>query len=375
MPKRVIISLSNDVITDQRVLKIAEVISESGSQITILGRKLPESLPVSLLPYRVRRFRMLFRRGYLFYMFLNIRIFLYLLFHKADILVANDLDTVLPNYLISRLRAKPMVFDSHEYFTGVPELISRPQVRAVWKRIERFTIPGINFIMTVNNSIAGLLKDEYNVDPLVVRNLSKRYNAVAVDREKIGFRNEELLLILQGRGINTGRGAEELLQAVLELDGVQLMIVGGGDVLNNLKELYAEGGSPDKIKFFPVMTWEEMMNYSCSADIGISLDKGDCINSKFSLPNKIFDYLNSGLAVIASDLPEIRIIVEKFNCGLLINRVNKDSVIKEICLLRDNRVLLKNLKERARLASGELIWDNEKAKVRDFYTRAGLIFD
>ena len=106
---------------------------------------------------------MIFKRGFLFYKFFNIRLFFFLLFHKYDLLVSNDLDTLLPNFLVSKLKGLPLVYDSHEYFTGVPEIQNRPFVKWVWKSIEKLYFPGLKNVMTVSESIASQYEKEYGV--------------------------------------------------------------------------------------------------------------------------------------------------------------------------------------------------------------------
>ena len=125
--KRIIVSVTNDLATDQRVHKVCTFLMEQGAQVTLVGRKLPNSLPVKR-EYRTHRMRLLFKKGALFYVFFNIRLYLYLLFHRCDVLVANDLDTLLANAEAKRWKRIPLVYDSHEYFTEVPELTGRPKV-------------------------------------------------------------------------------------------------------------------------------------------------------------------------------------------------------------------------------------------------------
>ncbi len=132
--------------------------------ITIAGRRKGDCCDKTIVPFRIKRFRMIFKKGFLFYKWFNIRLFIYLLFSKSDLLVANDLDTLLPNYLVSRLKKIPLVYDSHEYFTGVPELRDRPLVRRVWKIIEKYILPKLTYVITVSDSIADLYTDEYNVE-------------------------------------------------------------------------------------------------------------------------------------------------------------------------------------------------------------------
>ncbi len=370
----IIISVTNDIITDQRVLKMAEVLSGTGNDIIIVGRQLPGSLPAGKLPYTVKRFRMLFRKGFLFYKFFNIRLFFFLLFHRSCLLVSNDLDTLLPNYLVSKIKKVRLVFDSHEYFTGVPELEDRPFVKSIWKSIERFIIPRLEYIITVNDSLADIYRDEYGIDVKVVRNIGKSYGGTAAGRSKLGVQENDLLLVLQGRGINKERGAEELVDAIALCEGVHLLIIGAGDIIDNLKKRVVSENTGNRISFLPVMEWSEMMFYTATADAGLSLDKGDYINSRYSLPNKIFDYINAGIAVIASELPEIEAVITRYNCGLLIKSVDPRSISDIICLLRDEPGLLERLKENSVNAGRELNWENERRKVKEIYEKAGMEF-
>src|SRR5687768_9535502 len=120
MKKTVILSVTSDLVTDQRVHKVAQTLSNNNYRVLLVGRKLANSLPMDQRTYRTKRFRLWFSKGPLFYANYNIRLFFFLLFSKADILLANDLDTLAANYLVSVIRNKPLVYDSHEYFTGVP---------------------------------------------------------------------------------------------------------------------------------------------------------------------------------------------------------------------------------------------------------------
>ena len=127
----------------------------------LVGRLLRSSQKMEERSYQTKRFRMVFEKGPLFYAWFNFRLFWFLLFHRSSILVSNDLDTLLPNYLVSKIKQKKLIYDSHEYFTEVPELISRPKVKAVWERIERFVFPKLLFVSTVNDSIAQKYKEKY----------------------------------------------------------------------------------------------------------------------------------------------------------------------------------------------------------------------
>ena len=105
-----------------------------------MGRELPDSPIMNLRTYQTKRMKLFFTKGSLFYAFFNIRLFIFLLFKKIDLLVSNDLDTLLANYLISKIKGIPLVYDSHEYFTEVPELEGR-FAKKVWLAIEKWIFP------------------------------------------------------------------------------------------------------------------------------------------------------------------------------------------------------------------------------------------
>jgi glycosyltransferase involved in cell wall biosynthesis len=365
---RVGLSVTNCICFDQRVLKMAEAIRTLNCEITIIGRRKGECCNSDLVPFRTHRFRMLFKRGFFFYKFFNIRLFFYLLFHRFDLLVANDLDTLLPNYLISKIKGLPLVYDSHEYFTGVPEIQNRPFVKWVWKSIEKIIFPKLNNVLTVSDSIADKYNNQYGLRPLTVRNCSAGTGLIVpYSRRELNVNDSDLLLIMQGTGINVDRGGEELIEAVNQTKNVSLLIVGSGDLIDKLKNRVAELGIQFKVKFISKVPWKELMRYTKSADIGLTLDKNNNDNYNFSLPNKLFDYINSGIPVIASNLPEVKKLLLRYKCGVLINDVSPEDISSAICELRDNPSRLAEMRAHSIKASAELNWEIESEKIKALY--------
>ncbi|MGA2824455.1 MAG: glycosyltransferase, partial [Bacteroidales bacterium] len=196
-------------------MKIAGTVSSLGCDITIIGRRSGDCCNSDSVPFRTKRFRMIFKRGFFFYKFFNIRLFVFLIFHKYDILVSNDLDTLLPNFLVSKLKRLPLIYDSHEYFTGVPEIQNRPFVKWVWKSIEKSIFPYLKHVMTVSDAIALQYEKEYGRKPVTVRNCSmKTEQIIPFLRKELEVNPDHLLLILKGTGINADRGGVELIDAV-----------------------------------------------------------------------------------------------------------------------------------------------------------------
>ena len=181
--KRVIVSVTNDLSTDQRVKKVCESITKLNTEILLIGRILPESKKLEL-PYTCIRMKLLFNHGPLFYAEYNIRLFFFLLFSKVDIYHANDLDTLLANYLASKIRRKPLIYDSHEYFTGVPEIQNRKIVKKIWTMIEGWIFPRLRHIFTVNDSIASLYNEKYGKSVKTLRNIPRKSNTIYFKSKK-----------------------------------------------------------------------------------------------------------------------------------------------------------------------------------------------
>ena len=364
----VVFSVTNCICHDRRVQKMASVVSGLGCEVTIIGRKSGACCDVNNVEFRSIRFRMIFKRGFLFYKFFNIRLLFRLLFNKYNLLVANDLDTLLPNYMVSKIRKIPLVYDSHEYFTGVPEIQKRPFVKWVWTTIERSVFPHLRNVLTVSDSIAEKYAGQYGIKPVTIRNCSDSSEGIKnFTHEEMGIDRGNLIVVLQGTGINADRGGEELIEAIGLTDGVTLLIIGSGDLLPLLKVKVSALNISDKVKFIPTLPWNEMMRYTKSADAGLSLDRDTNLNYSFSLPNKLFDYISAGIPVIAGNLQEVRKIIEENECGIIIPDISPTEISKAIIRLRDDRLLLNKLKQNAFKGSEKLSWERESEKVRTLY--------
>jgi glycosyltransferase involved in cell wall biosynthesis len=358
-------SVTNCICHDQRVLKIAGTVSELNCDITLIGRMLGDCCKNNQVPFATKRFKMVFKRGFLFYKFFNIRLFFYLLTHKFDLLVSNDLDTLLPNYIVSFIKRLPLIYDTHEYFTGVPEIQDRPIVKGIWKTIESFIFPKLKTIITVSNSVAQKYFEDYGIMPVTVMNCSQASEHIMpFSREGLGIKKEDLIVVFQGTGINIDRGGEELVKAVLRSDKITLLVIGSGSSLANM-QILARGS--DKIKFIGTLPWEKMMQYTRMADVGISLDKDTNINHRFSLPNKLFDYISAGIAIVVSDLPEVKKLISDYGCGIVIEKVTPEIISETLDHLVHHKELLEEYKMNSFNASQKLNWKNESIKIRKIY--------
>jgi glycosyltransferase involved in cell wall biosynthesis len=365
---RATIAVISDLSTDMRVQKQALLLTDMGYSVTLIGRYTGKSPSLFLPRVRVKRLKVLFRRGPLMYILFNVSLLLRLFMRRSDLYVANDLDTLIPCYSASRLFGKSLVYDAHEYFTGQYGLAERKLQYSVWKKVERRLLPKVRHMITVSNSIADLYRKEYGVDPVVIMNVAPSTDElIAYNRNNLRVREEDLLVVYQGSGINPGRGVMELINAMTMLERIRLIIAGSGDMIEQVKHAVIYKGLESNVIFLPRMKWEEMMQFTMCCDAGLSLDPDNCINQRFSLPNKIFDYIAAGIPAVVSPLPEVSAVVKRYACGLILSHVTPYTIAGALERLRDDRDLLAELKEKAVEARKVLNWENERVKEREFF--------
>lgn len=368
--KRAIISVINDLVTDQRVDKTASVLEDMGFDVLLVGRRKIDSPAMPGRNYETFRMRLLWEKGPLFYIEFNFRLFFLLISRPAMLLVSNDLDTLLPNFLVHKARRIPLVFDSHEYFTETPELVNRPKVQRIWKWIEKTCVPRIKDLITVNDSIARLFEEKYKVKFKVVRNIPrKREIAEIPSRAELGMPFGKKIIILQGSGINVQRGAEEAVEAMQFIENAVLLIIGGGDVIPDLKKMVQERSLQEKVSFVTRQTPDRLAFYTANADIGLTIDKDTNINYRFSLPNKLFDYIHAGIPVLATPLVELKNIITKYGIGEFILSHEPAHIASAITGMLNDEKQLAIYKANTLKAAAELNWEKEKTVLIEIFSQ------
>lgn len=359
MAMRIVIAVTNDLVTDQRVFRISQTLLAQGYQITLVGRKLKHSKNIDYNT-KVKRFKLLFNKGAKFYANYNVRLFFYLLFKKYDVVLSNDLDTLPASYFAAKLRSKTIVYDSHEYFTEVPELVNRKLQQNIWTWFEKLILPKLKYAYTVCESIANKYKHIYGTNFKVIRNVPFKKDVQLTTND-----NSKKVIIYQG-ALNLGRGIELMIESLKFLKNTELWIAGAGDIEQDLKKLASDLQLNEKVKFLGRIPIKELHEITCKADLGLSLEENLGLNYYFALPNKLFDYIQAKIPLIVADLPEMTLIVKQFKIGEVLKERTPESLANQIVGMINSKQD-DSVKENLNIAANVLTWENEKSILIDLF--------
>lgn len=350
MSKTIIISVTSDLSTDQRILKVAHSCQQNDYKVIVVGRRLKSSTELQV-PFATKRLKLLFNSSFLFYAEFNIRLFFLLLFSKADIFLANDTDTLVANFVASKLRNVPLVFDAHELFPEVPELQNRHSVQKFWTSIEDHIFPQLTHCYTVCDSIAEYYNNKYKVDMQVVRNLPYYRKST----ERLLQYADKKIILYQG-ALNIGRGLEWMIDAMPHIDQAILVIIGDGDIRPELEQRVIDKKLSGKVIFKGRIDGSELYKYTSSAHIGLCLLSNMGLSYYYALPNRVFDFIQAGVPILASNFPEIAKIVATHHTGILIDHYGPTYLASVANDMLTNPIDTNHFAE----LSSQYCWENEE---------------
>jgi len=358
---KIIATVTNDLSYDQRMIRICTSLSKAGYEVQLVGRKRSSSKALTAQTFQQKRLTCHFDSGKLFYLEYNIRLFFFLLFNHFDIVNSIDLDTILPGFFISKLKGKTCVYDAHEYFTEVPEVVTRPKIQRFWKSIEKLTVPRLKYCYTVGGSLAELFTKEYKTPFAIVRNVPFK---IKTPTKKT--KNDKKILLYQG-ALNEGRGLEHLIAAMQEIEGAELQLAGEGDLSQELRDLVKAKNLENKVTFLGFVLPQNLPTITARADIGLNLLENKGLSYYYSLANKAFDYIQGRKPSINMAFPEYQRINDEYGTFCLITDLKKDTIASALKrLLRDEKYYL-SLVENCDAAADVFVWEREEEVLLSVY--------
>jgi len=407
LPRRVCMLVYNNMTYDARVRREARTLSEAGYQVTVLAVREPGP---TLRDETVHGFRILrvsrsilgvsreqmkqrvrgpsgqvrpssprpmsralraldtatrlpfypLRRVVVFFRFLRAA-----LKTKADAYHAHDLNTLLMAWAASRLRRVPLIYDTHEVETA------RAGMKLRWWAcfLERALIHRADRVICTNQTRADYTQRRYRIPPpTILRNLPAYIEPPPsrIIHERLNLPREAKIVLYQG-GIQPERGLEQLLKAAPLIQGGLVVLVGSGRLKPVLQQQARDQGLEDKVFFHDAVPVDELPQWTASAYVGLQILQNTCFNHYSSLSNKLLEYLMAGIPIIASDLPEMRRVIEDTGAGLLIDSSDPRQIAEAVNRLLGDEKLRAEMLEKAKTARRKYSWEEEEGVLRMMY--------
>lgn len=356
--KPLVFTVTNDLTYDQRMIRICGSLAKAGYPVTLVGRKMKGSADPLPQQFRQVRLNCFFVKGPGFYAEYNLRLFLWLLFSKQALICAIDLDTVLPCYFISLLKRIPRVYDAHELFCEMQEIVERPRIYRIWKKIEAFTVPKFRFGYTVNEPIATEFNRMYGSAFRVIRNVPMLKDLVIPPKPAP-------YILYQG-AVNEGRSFETLIPA-MKMVNAKLIIAGDGNFMHQAQALVKENGLEEKVEFTGRVIPRQLVDITTNAYIGVTLFEKTGLSNYYSLANRYFDYLHAAVPQLCVDYPVYHELNREKPVALLIASLEPEIIAANLNLLLTNDVLYKELQQNCLYQRQQHHWQQEEKQLTDYY--------
>lgn len=351
-------TVTNDLSFDQRMIRICTSLAYEGYTVKLIGRNTKQSLPLIHQSFRQKRLKCFFEKGKFFYAEYNIRLFFYLLFNKMNCICAIDLDTILPVLCVSKLKRIKRVYDAHELFCEMKEIVIRPSIYKTWKRIEKVSVPHFKKGYTVNSILAQEFKKMYGVDYEVIR-------SIAVKKDFVIPEKKEKYILYQG-AVNEGRSFETLIPAMKHVNA-QMLICGDGNFFEQAKRLVKKHGLENKIIFKGRIAPNQLEAFTRNAWIGITLFENKGLSNYYSLANRFFDYIHACVPQLCVDFPVYKELNEQYKVALLISELSPENIALQLNRLLYDENFYHQLQQNCIRAKAVYNWQAEEKKLIGFY--------
>ena len=315
----------------------------------------------------------LINSGPLKFIIFNIKLFFTLFLRPVDIIHCHDLWVLPASAMLSLFKNSALIYDAHEYYAGLQIFNKRFIRKKIWLFCEWACIPVVDILMTISEPLGKLYKKHYyNLDRVeIVRNLPQFED---LDREKaveLPLKNDSKNIIFHGH-FKSGRGLENLIKAMAFVENVSLVLIGGGELKENLIDLVHKKNIQKKVRFVDYIHTELLISTIAQADIGVVLFEPTSINYAHALPNKFFEYIMAGVHILGSNIITIDSYVKKYELGRIVDPSQPQFIAKTIEDMINDETKLKMWKKNCKKAAKQLNWEVESKKLVEIYEQIHL---
>lgn len=291
-------------------------------------------------------------------------------FYRPDYLQAHDLPQLRVCAVAARIMSIPLVYDTHEMYTEIGTLSKVDRFRL--RKIEKKYIQSCDAVITVNPYISELLASRYRITlPTVVLNsIGYRPTKERTDKLRLALNLDQSHKIILYQGwISKHRGIEMLIESFEKVKHqAHLVFLGYGEDVSSLSQAIKERGLSERIHFLPEVPQDELRSWTSSADVGVIPYPNIDLNHQYCSPNKLFEFIQARVPIVANDLPFLRDVITHHNIGRVANVANSqlfadalDSVLYQIARQPETFEISLDT------ASQKFCWENDAIVLKAIY--------
>lgn len=379
---RIVMIVLNTFTHDSRVTKEATSLDRAGFDVGVFALHANGlALYECLAHCRVRRFRLLSKtwpRRLLVQLLKYAECFTRMVlagYRLRPVAVhANDLNALPIGWVMAVISGAKLLYDSHELWAEGRAIATLPHWLRSWVvAAERLLAARADVVVTTTGCYAQHMSKQLEIpEPIVIRNLPPRFSPAPIGppgpaslRKNLGIPADAPVLLYIG-GVAAMRGLETMMDALCHLPApVCAVALGPGtkEYVDSLAARARSRGVSDRFHVHPALPFPLFLECASEATLGISAIEDCCLSYRYTLPNKIFEYLQAGLPIIASDLPEMRAIVEQYGVGEVVTPGDPTALASSVRRLLAEPRLLDDYRRQARVAAEVLHWENEETRL------------
>lgn len=277
---------------------------------------------------------------------------------KPDYVHCNDLNTFVMSFF--RLKGVKYVYDAHEMNMGIPALFKE----YILTKLENALIPRAHAVIVPQTDRLNLIRMKYRVAPeklFLLENFPARITGSQTGffTSEYDFRPEGRTVLSYSGVMDDDRCIKELICAMKYVDNAVLFLIGnaGKTYKESLETLIRQENLTDRIYLKPLAPQEKVLSIAQSTDIGICLYRPTSINNYFSASNKIYEYLSSGIPVIAYCTPGLLRLEDPHL--FLVNKIRPEEIAMSIRHIQSHTGKITGRTEYA--------WENQEDILRQIY--------
>jgi glycosyltransferase involved in cell wall biosynthesis len=289
---------------------------------------------------------------------------------EAAVWHCHDLNTLAVGVRCKRKRpGTRLVYDSHELATERSRMSQGARRRA--GREERRGLRFVDEGIWTTRTRAEYIVRRYGIPfPTLIHNVPEMLEVKqGWDlHQRLGIPADRRILLYQG-SIQELRGIEESIEAVTLLERCVLVIIGYGYHRPALEDVVHRRGLDDRVRFFGPISNDELLYYTTSADVGLCVIRGQSLSYRWSMPNKLFEYMMAGIPVVASDFEEMGRVVREEGVGTVCDPDDPQSIAAAVRAIIDDPDAEARFRAATRVAITRYNWDHEEQKLLALYRR------